>query len=156
MEKIPQKAINVSNQAIGIGKVLRFTLDSIPTDIYNQLYSLNFRSKGLMRRRLVECRFHKKLPRLKLFYFGEVLVVLDKSGKVLAWTLVFGKNEDSTSKQLPLFVTAHFYTRKSCRNQKLGTTLAQSLKNIYSNEHNISVEPHDKPSERFFIKNNLR
>jgi GNAT superfamily N-acetyltransferase len=113
-------------------------VDDLTIEEYKACYSLNLRSNGMMRDKLVHCRKIKQGIAFMIFE-GKVL---------LAWSLVFHKFFKPTDEQ-----GAYFYTRVRCRGQGYASLL---IKEIESLNNRITVYPWNNSSDRFFSKNNFK
>ena len=127
----------------------------LPKEVYKQLYSLNYRTNGLMRSELV---YGRKTPGCEYY----VTYAIDSAGQVKSWVLAM-KNEHmvyarpltkpgSRPKDHVLMkdvYSLHFWTRKSCRRQGIGGSIFKTLKENLPSDAVFKVFPHDGASHNF-------
>lgn len=118
------------------------------TDIYDKLYSLNFREYGVMRKALVNAKKYNN---------GLVIYIIEKN-IILAWAIVY-KHKNDPQKYVknqykiifPHVFEVHFYVRKQYRNMGFGKILYKKAKNICKrNNKKMKVMQHDVVSKAFF------
>lgn len=114
-------------------------------EIYNQLYSLNFRSYSLMRKALVEA---------KKYNTGWVSYIIDNNNKVLAWSMICKFKIINKYKMFfPNAFEIYFYVRKKYRKMGLGKRLYIACNKICSdNNKRMKITRHDEISKQFFKK----
>lgn len=124
-----------------MARLVRRNVENLSEDLYKKCYSLNFRENGYMQESLVTAR------RWPNAYKSKAYMLLDSDDKLLSWALVRFRSHDETDKNS----TAHFYTRKNCRNKGYASRVFKAIEKDYDKD-TLITSPHDEKSVAFFEK----
>jgi L-amino acid N-acyltransferase YncA len=122
-------------------RVIAKHIGEVEQGIYKQLYSLNFRGNGMMRKTLVASKQNNA---------GYVAYIIEDEF-VLAWAILSKHFNGKYVLISPNTYNAHFYVRKSHRRMGLGRVLYKAIKKISKNKK-LKLIKHDEVSKQFFNK----
>lgn len=108
---------------------------------YRKCYRLNYRDSGQMQAILSESRFYEAQLRPNRNRRYTTAIMITDGDNIQAWALVAPRQ--------PKGWEAQFYTRKSLRNQGLGTKLFKEVQKL---DKKPFVIPWSEPSGQFFKK----